>query len=218
MSSKLIVPPKLVGHRIAVSENGPVEAALFEYLLAGNGLFVRANRREFAVSLPLAAEKVTGLPDTSAGISWEPPRIASRLWHGILTHARTAHASSSFKEEIYLIYWDKIFSEWRWRASGREHTWASTVADDTLPEYADCCIELHTHPPGALNFSGADDRDELGKFRIFAILIDVHDKPKIRFRCGVYEHLIPIPAAWIGEMPDGLIDLNEIEALVEMLS
>ena len=87
-----------------------------------------------------------------------------------------------------------------------------------MPEYVECCIELHTHPPGALSFSAADDRDELGKFRIFAILIDVHDKPKIRFRCGVYEHLVPIPAAWVSEMPDGIVDLNEIEALVEMLS
>ena len=87
-----------------------------------------------------------------------------------------------------------------------------------MPQYAECCIELHTHPPGALHFSRADDRDELGKFRIFAILIDVHDKPKIRFRCGVYDHLIPIPAVWVGEMPEGIIDLNEIDALVEMLS
>ena len=69
-----------------------------------------------------------------------------------------------------------------------------------------------------MNFSGADDADELGKFRIFAILIDVHEKPKIRFRCGVYEHLVPIPAAWVGEMPEQIPDLNEIDALVEMLS
>ena len=76
------------------------------------------------------------------------------------------------------------------------------------------CIRI----PGALHFSRADDRDESGKFRIFAILIDVHDKPKIRFRCGVYDHLIPIPAAWVGAMPDGIIDLSEIDAVVEMLS
>ncbi len=111
-----------------------------------------------------------------------------------------------------------MLGSWQWRASGRESNWASTIADDTLPEYAECCIELHTHPPGALNFSRTDDADELGKFRIFAILIDVHDKPKIRFRCGVYDHLIPIPAVWVGEMPEGIIDLNEIDALVEMLA
>jgi hypothetical protein len=218
MSSNLIAPPKLVGHRVAASENDPIDAALFEYLLAGNGLFVRAKRREFAVGLPLSMQKISGLPKAPIGISWTKPRIPASLWQGILRHSQQTHTSSNFKEEVYLVYWDRVLSEWQWRASGRENNWASTVADDTLPEYADCCIELHTHPPGALSFSRADDRDELGKFRIFAILIDVHDKPKIRFRCGVYDHLVPIPALCIGEMPEGIIDLNEVEVLVEMLS
>ena len=218
MSSNIISPLKLVGHRIAPSKNDPIDAALYEYFLAGNGLFVRAKRREFAVSLPLSVQRLSGLPNASIGIAWEMPRIAATLWHEILLHARQRQASSNFKEEVYLIYWDRLSGIWQWLASGREHRWASTIADDTLPEYAECCIELHTHPPGALNFSAADDRDELGKFRIFAILIDVHDKPKIRFRCGVYDHLVQIPAAWVGELPDGIVDLNEINALVEMLS
>lgn len=218
MLSNPITPPKLVGHRIAVSENDPVDAALYEYLLAGNGLFVRAKRREFAVSLPLSVRKVTGLPNTSIGISWTKPRIAASLWQEILSHARNQHTSTNFKEEVYLIYWDAGVSVWRWRAAGRENSMASTIADDTLPEYAECCLELHTHPPGAFDFSRADDADELGKFRIFAILVDEHGKPKIRFRCGIYDHLIPVPAVWVGEMPKGLIDLNEIDALVEMLS
>lgn len=218
MSSNLIAPPILVGYRIAASENDPIDAALYEYFLAGNGLFVRAKRREFAVSLPLSIQKLSCLPNASVGISWTKPRIPASLWHQVLLHARQTHTSSNFKEEVYLIYWDKVIGSWQWRASGRESNWSSTIADDNLSEYADCCIELHTHPPGALNFSGADDADELGKFRIFAILIDVHDKPKIRFRCGVYEHLIPILAAWVGEMPKGIIDLNEIDSIVEMLS
>jgi hypothetical protein len=218
MSSNFIAPPKLVGHSIAASENDPIDAALFEYLLAGNGLFVRARRREYTVSLPLTVQRISGLPKAAVGIEWRKPPIAASLWQEILSHARQNNQSSDFREEVYLIYWDSVAGSWQWRASGREHTWASTVADDTLPEYADCCIELHTHPPGALHFSRADDRDELGKFRIFAILIDIHDKAKIRFRCGVYDHLIPIPAVWVGAMPDGIIDLNEIDAVVEMLS
>jgi proteasome lid subunit RPN8/RPN11 len=218
MSSNLIMPPTLVGHRVAASENDPLDAALFEYLLAGNGLFVRAKRREFAVALPLSTQKISGLQKVPIGISWAKPRIPASFWQAILRHAQQTHTSSNFKEEVYLIYWDRALSEWQLRASGRENNWASTIADDTLPEYAECCIELHTHPPGALSFSRADDRDELGKFRIFAILVDVHDKPKIRFRCGVYDHLVPIPALWVGEMPEGIIDLNEIDALVEMLS
>jgi len=218
MSLKFIALPHLVGHKIAAGENDPINAGLFEYLLAGNGLFVRAKRREFTVSLPLTVQRISGLPNAVVGIVWRKPPIPASLWQEILSHARRNHQSSDFKEEVYLIYWNPGLGSWQYKASGLEHSWASTVADDTLPEYADCCIELHTHPPGALHFSRADDRDELGKFRIFAILIDIHDKPKIRFRCGVYDHLVPIPAAWVGAMPGEIIDLNEIDAVVEMLS
>ena len=218
MSSNLILLPELIGHRIAASENDPIDAVLYEYLLAGNGLFVRAKRKEFAVSLPLSAKKIQGLPNVATGIFWEKPRIEPLLWRDILEHARQTHTSANFKEEVYLIYWDQVLDCWKWLAAGRECSMASTIAYDTLPEYADCCIELHTHPPGALHFSRADDADELGKFRIFAILIDVHDKPKIRFRCGVYDHLVPIPSSFVGKMPDGILDLNEIDKLVESLS
>lgn len=209
--------PQLIEHRIAKGENDPITAPLYEYYLAGNALFVHARRREFSVSLPLSIQRVCGLPNAPMGIFWTRPRIPASLWREILLHARQTHESSSFKEEVYLIYWTKPLDSWQWSAAGRDNNWASTIADDTLSEYAECCIELHTHPPGVLNFSRADDRDELGKFRIFAILIDVHDKPKIRFRCGVFDHLIPIPALWVGEMPEGIIDLNEIDALVEIL-
>lgn len=218
MSSRIIELPELVGHRIAASQDDPIEAALYEYFLAGNGLFVRAKRREFSVSLPLNLQKVRGLPNASIGVSWKKTQIPDSLWLGILQHARSKDSSSQFKEEVYLIYWDNVLDVWKCKPAGRNSSSVSTIADDTLPEYAECCIELHTHPPGASHFSRADDRDELGRFRIFAILIDVHGKPKIRFRCGVYEHLVSIPAAWVGEMPDGLIDLNEIDALVEMMA
>jgi PRTRC genetic system protein A len=218
MSSSIVNLPKLVGHRIAVSQDDPVEAALYEYLLSGNGLFVRAKRREFSVSLPLSLEHVRGLPNASIGVSWKRPRIYESLWREILQHARDSYSSSEFKEELYLINWDDATNTWNWKAAGRNSSSVTTIADDSLPEYTQCCIELHTHPPCANHFSKADDRDELGKFRIFAILIDIHDKPKIRFRCGVYEHLVPIPAAWVGEMPEEIIDLNEIDELLEMLS
>lgn len=206
-----------IGHRIARESREPIEAILYEYVLAGNGVMLRARRDEFSVSVPLSCREIKGLPEIFVGIKWHRPGVPARIWDEILTHARRSHKSSEFKEEVYLVYWDKRHECWQWRPASRTRSWASTVADDSLPEYAEACIELHTHPPGALKFSRADDQDESGKFRIFGILIDVHDKPKIRFRCGVYDHLIQIPFAWIGRLPQGIVDLNEIEALLEMM-
>lgn len=204
-----------IGHRIAKERFGPVEAILYEYLFAGNGVILRAQREEFSVSVPLVYRDVKGLPTVFVGIKWYKPKVPSRVWDEICLHARTSNSKEGFREELYLIYWDN--QRWQWSTSSKDRTYASTIADDERPEYSGACIEVHTHPEGAYQFSNADDCDESGKFRIFGIIVDVHDQPKLRFRCGVYDHLIPIPFSWIGPLPRGAVDLNEIEALLQMM-
>ncbi|MBA2377968.1 MAG: hypothetical protein H0V76_00150 [Blastocatellia bacterium] len=211
------ISAEFIGHKIAKERWEPINAILYEHVLAGNGVMLRAQRDEFSVSMPLSCREIKGLPEVFVGIKWHRPKVPTRIWEEIVMHARTSHSFSSFKEELYLVYWDKSLEFWQWRPASRDRTWTSTIADDSLPEYAEACIELHTHPPEALNFSKADDRDESGKFRLFGIFIDVHDNPKIRFRCGIYDHLIQIPFSWIGRLPKGIVDLNEIEALLQMM-
>lgn len=202
--------PELIAHKIKRAEKAEeISAAMFEYLLAGNGVFVRAKRREFSVSLNLSDIRVKNLPDEQTGVFWHKPQISKNLWSEILLHARRQNECGVFKEDVYVIFWSDEKIGWRWRRISRERTACSTIADDSLDEYKRACIELHTHPTGAIHFSRADDRDESGKFRIFGILIDAEgSEPKMRFRCGVYEHFIEIPFDFIGEMPDGVIDLT----------
>lgn len=208
---------EFIGHRIAKERFEPVEAILYDYLLAGNGVLLRARREEFTVSVPLVFREIKGLPIVFVGIEWHKSKVPSRIWDEICLHAWTSNSKESFREEIYLIYWNNERDSWQWSTSSRDRTYASTIADDSLPEYAEACIEIHTHPDGAYQFSSADDRDESGKFRIFGIMADVHDKPKFRFRCGIYDNLIPIPFSWIGQLPSGVVDLNEVEALLQMM-
>ena len=208
---------EFIGHRIAKERFEPVESILYEYLLAGNGVILRAQREEFTVSVPLVFREIKGLPTVFVGINWHKPKVPSRIWDEICLHARTSNSKESFREELYLIYWNNDRNSWQWSTSSRDRTYASTIADDSLPEYSEACIEIHTHPDGAYQFSSADDRDESGKFRIFGIMADFHDKPKFRFRCGIYDNLIPIPFTWIGQLPSGVVDLNEVEALLQMM-
>lgn len=203
---------KFVEHKIASAETEAITAVMFEYLLAGNGVFIRAKRREFSVCLPVCREPIKGLPVAKSGIVWHKPRIPSYIWQQILENARAASDSIQFREDVSVIFWHEATSQWCWKNIGKERQWARALADDSQAEYGEACIELHTHPPGATHFSSADDRDEEGKFRLFGILIDVHTpNPKIRFRCGVYDYFAQIPADYISEMPEGFLDLNRFE-------
>ncbi len=208
---------EFIGHRIAKERFDPIEAILYEYLLAGNGVVLRAQREEFSVSVPLVFREIKALPSSFVGIKWHKPKVPTRIWEEICLHARNSNSKENFREELYLIYWDNQRCSWQWSTSSRDRTYASTIADDRRPEYSEACIEVHTHPDGAYQFSTADDRDESGKFRIFGIITDVHEKPKVRFRCGIYDHLIPIPFSWIGPLPTGVVDLNDVEALLQMM-
>lgn len=211
-NGSLTVLPKFVEHKIAGNASEPITAALYEYVTAGNGLLLRAERNEFAASLPLLERTIRGLPNVETGIFWKKPPISSSVWREILADARSRSEPSEFKEDVYVVFRDEQNEMWRWKWMSRERRFAATIADDTQAEYGKACLELHTHPPGAIRFSAADDRDESDKFRIFGILIDVHSlNPKIRFRCGVYDFFKQIPAAWVGEMPTDFVDLNQIE-------
>lgn len=217
--NSLISLPKFVEHKIARSKNEPITAALYEYVTAGNGLLLRAERNEFAVSLALLERAIRGLPNVETGIFWKKLRISLEIWQEILADARARSESGEFKEDVYVVFWDEQSEMWRWKWMSRERRFAATIADDAQAEYGKSCLELHTHPPGAIRFSRADDLDESDKFRIFGILIDVHSsKPKIRFRCGVYDFFKQIPASEIGEMPAEFIDLNQIDFKLKELS
>ena len=211
--------PKFVEHKIARDKNEPITAALYEYVTAGNGFLLRAERNEFAASLALLERAIRGLPNVETGIFWKKLRIASEIWREILTDARARSEAGDFKEDIYVVFWDEPNEKWRWKWMSRERRFAATIADDAQVEYGKACLELHTHPPGAIRFSRADDLDESDKFRIFGILIDVHAaNPKIRFRCGVYDFFKQIPVSEIGEMPAEFIDLNRIDFKLRELS
>ena len=202
--------PKFVEHKIASAQTEAITAVMFEYLLAGNGVFIRAKRREFSVCLPVCRAPVKGLPDVKSGIVWHKPRIPGFIWQQVLENARQEGSDAGyFREDVYVVFWHDGTSQWCWKNIGKERSWARALADDSLSEYRDACIELHTHPEGVMHFSKSDDCDEKGKFRIFGILIDVHtSNPKIRFRCGVYDYFAQIPAGYISELPESWLDLN----------
>ncbi len=209
---------KFVEHKIASADSEAITAVMFEYLMAGNGLFIRAKRREFSVCLPVCREAIKGLPEAKSGIVWHKPKIPSFIWRQILENARSGSDTRNFLEDVYVVFWHEANGQWCWKNIVRERSWARTIADDTLSEYGEACIELHTHPDGAIHFSRADDRDESGKFRIFGILTDVHSElPKIRFRCGVYDYFAQIPTDYISEMPFGILDLNKIEQTIRKI-
>lgn len=66
----------------------PNDALAYQYILAGNGVFVRAETRFFTALLPVTAVTVRGLPPLRPRFQLKIPRIPARLLAAILADAR----------------------------------------------------------------------------------------------------------------------------------
>ena len=79
----------LVTYHIHKRDPLPANDALaYQYVVAGNGAFVRAETRFFSALLPVMACTVRGLPPLHARFQLLVPRIPARLLEPILADAR----------------------------------------------------------------------------------------------------------------------------------
>ena len=194
----------LVAHRLATEPLPPPQPALYEYLFAGNGIFLRANRHGLAACIPLLTTAIHGLPNVEPSISLAGPRIPLAMMREILLHAQLAWADSTGPKEslFHCGYQDT----WTLTIPQQIRTYASVhCADPYAPSYQHCLIEIHSHHEMPPFFSSTDDQDETG-FRIYGVLGHLHRRPQILFRVGIYSHFSYIPAASLAELPEGLED------------
>ena len=182
--------PNLVTYHIHRAEPLPPNDALaYQYVLAGNGLFIRAETRFFAACIPIAAAVVRGLPLLAAQFQLRVPRLPARLLEAILADARRARRSDgAFNEALYQFHHHGQtvqVTKPPQRATGV----SVLAAGDNAPTVF---YDLHSHGAMAAFFSAADNADEQGA-RLYAVIGKVDTTPEIRLRVGVFGYWQPLP-------------------------
>ena len=211
--------PQLVTRKFLFASDQPITAPLYEIVIAQNGVFKRARRLEMiaAVELTAFAAKIPELAVGAARVELAE-KIPANIFAQILAHARNSTSRENFTENLYAVCRDDERGGYFWKEISRSRSFGSTIARDDDSAYQNAVLEIHTHPPGCLDFSASDDRDESGKFRLFGILVDIHsEKPLIRLRVGIYDSFWEIPFETISDAPlENITDLVEQER--EMLA
>lgn len=91
---------KLVTYHIHKRDPLPASDALAcQYVLAGNGVFVRAETRFFTALLSVTVCTVCGLPPLRAQFQLLVPRIPARLLDAVLADARRAWRSGGARPD-----------------------------------------------------------------------------------------------------------------------
>ena len=206
--------PQLVERKFLFASEQPITAPLYEIVIARNGVFKRAQRREMTAAIELSAfaARIEELATGEARVELVR-KIPAYIFAEILAHSRSSTDAAIFTENLYAVCRNGENGNYFWKEISRHRSFGSTIARDDDPAYQNAVLEIHTHPPGCRNFSGQDDLDESGKFRLFGIMVDIHsEQPSIRLRVGIYDSFWEIPAQMIAdELPEYFTDLVEQE-------
>ena len=191
----------LVRHLFASLPLPPPANALYEMILAGNGLFLRGHRHQLDVLFPLLTTETQGLPNLTPQITPHIPHISATLMTHMLDEAYNAwHAPDGPLESLFHFSYDLDIPD-QVRTAVSVHPRDL----DQCPSYQSCLVEIHSHHTMAAWFSQMDDAEETG-FRIYGVCGNFHRQPEITFRIGLYGHFYAIPASLITELPPGLQD------------
>lgn len=183
--------------------------AMFDYLLAGDGLYLVAQREEMTVAFPVARAEIRGLRPSGSLFDFDLPRVPASLVGRILQISR--HYAEDSKESLFWLRHSELNpydNGWLLEEPAQTRSAASCRPLEGQEElYERVIIEIHSHHSMPARFSGTDDKDETG-FRLYGVIGNLPEEPEIRLRVGVYGYFWEIPASWALELPNGLRDCN----------
>jgi PRTRC genetic system protein A len=159
------------------------EAGVFyDYILAGNGLFIRAKNAHLAATVCIAPAEVRGLAPLEESI---------HLLHGkvpmyILNLALSVLCIKPDIEQYLAVTWQSNYS----LGVPAQSQTAASVTYETLPGTV---LDIHSHVGGVpAHFSGMDDHDEQG-FCLYAVVGGLRNLfPTVELRLGIYGYFMPI--------------------------
>ena len=165
-----------VGYLLSQGEGLEGEPGLFyDYILAGNGLFIRARNPLIAALICISPVEIRGLFPLEERIELVHGKIPRRLYDLSLSLLM----ASSDREQYLAITWE---NEYRLRLPAQERNPAS-VKYETLP----CSImDIHSHGRMEAWFSGTDNTDEQAlRLHMVVGMLDTL-LPEVEIRLGVY--------------------------------
>ena len=194
-----------------------ITAAMYEYITAGNGVFLQARRPEMEVTFPVAEAQIKGLAHLETKVRLAGGLVPRRLTEEVVRRSAEAAGDSETRprEVLFHLHYDAGAGGWQFVVPEQVQTATSVkpVDDGCGSSYARAVIEVHSHNRMRPFFSEWDDRDEQG-FRLYAVIGDLGQegkRPSLRLRAGVYGNFYEVPAAWAFEMPGSLRDAVEME-------
>ncbi len=185
-----------IAYRIITQELPPPSHS-YEFILAGNGVFIRAAKSGLLVQFPLAYCPIRGLSAMKPYFNMEAPRVPCPLVEELVSAAMAQTA-----EILFYLNWEQ--DHWQLAIPSQAQDLACVTPNEIAGEqYRHALIECHSHGSMKAFFSQQDDRDEQG-FRLYAVLGNLREQPTLKTRVGVFGYFWDVPSTAVFELPPGV--------------
>ena len=181
--------PNLITYHVHRSDPLPANNAhLYQYILAGNGLFLRAGTPWWEVIMPLQRYLIRGLLPVQPAFRLLIGRLPESLLAAAYQSALTAREKNGgLREALYSFHvQEKQVRLMRPRQVATPTRVTSAGLDDPT-----ILLELHSHGNMPAFWSFTDDGDEQG-IRLYGVMGRLDSVPEIKFRVGVCGHWKPL--------------------------
>jgi PRTRC genetic system protein A len=180
-------------------------ASLYEFVIAGNGVFVRARRCGLEAMISISMCEIRGLQPVEPYVILEAGKVPL-----ICTQAILSEFQSDLPNES--LAWVKLEDK-KCRVIK-----PSQIADENSVHPVDpfdpagiaALVDVHSHDTLEPFFSTEDDKDETG-FRIFAVFGLLDTQPCVMARVGIYGYCWHLTAGDVFVLPDGVMDITELK-------
>ncbi len=146
----------------------------FNYILAGNGLFIEASNKSLSARIPVSDCPVRGLAPLQPRITLTYGSIPQRFFDLALD----TFLAAPDKENYVGVTADAGYNFY---VPGQQQEKAKVVYDVG----SSVILDIHSHGTMHAFFSGQDDKDETG-FQLYAVVGDLRKVPVVLIRVGVY--------------------------------
>jgi PRTRC genetic system protein A len=158
----------------------------YDYMLAGDGLYLGTQNPYLDVRIPVAAASVRGLPPIYASFTLKTGRLPQMLWDHVVTVARAWAARG---HEVMLIV--------TYEEGGGYHLCmprqATSPTNVVYRPGEQTVLEIHSHHRSPAHFSPTDDADEQ-RLCLYGVLGRLDgERPEVALRVGAYGYYLPVP-------------------------
>lgn len=185
----------LVTYHVHQSPGLPKSDAIFyQYVIAQNGIFVRAENAFLDACVKVASLKgpttaIRGLQPLAGWVRLKLPKLPLTLLDAALADAQASVRANQLNETLSFVVWRN--GRYHLIRPNDQQASPTAVMSNTVELAETVVMEMHSHGAALPYFSPTDNLDET-RLRFYGVLGHAHADPRWLFRLGIYGYWVEI--------------------------